>query len=100
MINLKINLANMPAHVFISIPAAIVVFITWLIYRLKRDTRLAIVNQIYNEIYKHFHAVKKDMGGFEHRMEYLNNLTQDIEHKLNELENKMNNIQTMYGDAK
>jgi len=68
----------------IIIPGIIVLFIIWLIYRIKNRIRLVVSN----EIYKNFPAIKKTIDSFEHRMNYLKTQIELLEHKITELENK------------
>ena len=85
----KINLANFPDYIFnenVLIPAAIILLIIWLIYRIKRRIKLAIAKAVYTEIYKHFPVIKKEMENFEYRINFLNNLTNSLERRINELE--------------
>ena len=91
MLNPKIILGNMPEYIFnenVLIAGVIIIFIIWLIYRIKNRVKHTIIN----EIYRHFPAIKDDMDSFEQRLNYLNNRLAEFERKINELEIKTKKI--------
>ena len=103
MINLKINLGNMPEYIFngnVLIPGVIFLLVIWLIYRIKRRIKLTVVDEIYKEINKNFPAIKRIIDDLEHKISYLNNRAQDVERKINEFENKIKKYTNANNDIK
>ena len=65
--------------------AAIVMFFIWLIYRIRYRTRRFVHKEVYNEVFKNFPRIRKEIDNFEYRIKYLNNRLNDVENKIIEL---------------
>lgn len=68
----------------IIIPVIIALLLIWLIYRIKRQVKRIVSN----EIYANFPTIKDTISNFELRIENLKTQVETLEHKLQKIESK------------
>lgn len=76
----------MSEHMFKGlIPVIVLLLIIWFLYRLKKQ----IKQLVKNEIYDNFPSIKNTINNFEQRIEHLRSEVYILEHKVNELVEKV-----------
>ena len=68
----------------VIIPVIIALLLIWLIYRIKRQVKKIVSN----EIYANFPSIKDTISNFELRIENLKTQGEVLEHKLQKIESK------------
>lgn len=71
-------------YIRIVIPVIISLLLIWLIYRIKRQVK----RMVSNEIYANFPSIKDTISNFELRIENLKTQVEVLEHKLQKIESK------------